>query len=259
VAPRGSLVEPVALAFNDMAAQIQRTVAWKELLLQTVAHELRTPLSRVRFIAERVTDAEDAVERDDALAELDRELTELEDLLSSVLSLARADHGAALARPPTDLVDVLEGALDALVWRQRHRSPPLVLERVGIEAALPLARADRAAAARVFDNLLSNAAAHAHQRVRVVLAVEEDTLMIAVEDDGEGLPEDQFAHIFEPFVRLDSSRSQAGVGLGLAIVKRIVENHGHTITVGTGELGGLRVETRWSLVTRPTDQPGATG
>jgi len=119
------------------------------------------------------------------------------------------------------MADVLGGRLDALLRHQHHRSPPLILEQVGFDAPLPLAQLDRAACARVFDNLLSNAAAHARERVRVPLVVEAGALMVAIEDDGEGLPEDQMEHIFEPFVRLDGGRARAGTGLGLAIVERI--------------------------------------
>ncbi len=249
--PRHGLVTPVALAFNEMAAQIHKTVAWQELLLQTVAHEVRTPLSRVRFIAERVRDADESAARSEALMDLDQELTEMEELVSSLLSLVRADHDAALVQTPTDLVDLLDGLLDRLNRRQRHRTPPLVLSRVGFERSSPLARADRRAASRVFDNLLSNAAAHARTQVRVMIALEEGTLVVAIEDDGDGVREDQHAQILEPFVRLDDGRARAGTGLGLAIVKRLAEAHGHPVLVCASDLGGLRVETRWPLGGEP--------
>jgi signal transduction histidine kinase len=245
--PRGGLVAPVARAMNDMAAQIQQVVAWQELMLQIVAHELRTPLSRVRFVVERVADATDQAERNEAMETLDGELTELEELLSSVLAMVRADHGAATGKEPVDLREVIEGALDTLARHQEGRDHPLHIERIGLQPVPPLVRVDRAAATRVFDNLLSNAAAHAHQYVRVVATVEGDSLMIAVEDDGEGLLEEQRGRIFAPFVRLGDGETRMGVGLGLTIVKRLVEAHGYPISVVQSELGGLRVETRWPL------------
>ncbi len=245
--PRTGLVKPVALAFNDMAAQIHKTVAWQELLLQTVAHELRTPLSRVRFIAERVSDAREDEERGEALADLDLELTELEDLTSSVLSLVKADHDAALVKAPTDLAELLDEALDRLDRRQRHRDPPLVLTRDGFEPAPPLACVDRRAVSRVFENLLSNAATHARTQVLVRVELEEHALVVAIEDDGPGVGEEQRARMLEPFVRLDDDRARAGTGLGLAIVKRLAEAHGHPAVVSASDLGGLRVETRWPL------------
>ncbi len=241
--PRGGLVEPVARALNEMAEQIQQVVEWQELVLQTLAHELRTPLSRVRFVVERVADAEDSGEREAALESLDGELTELEDLVSSVLAMVRADHG--VSAEPVDLLQVVDEALD--VFTRAPSGSALHLERVGLQDSAPLARVERAAVLRVFHNLLSNAGAHARQRVRVVAVVEADALVIAVEDDGAGLSEDERQRIFEPFVRLGNSEERAGAGLGLTLVKRIVEAHGGSVAVGRSELRGLRVETRWPL------------
>jgi len=247
VVPRSGLVTPVAMAFNDMAAQVQKTVAWQELLLQTVAHELRTPLSRVRFIAERVSDATEDAERHDALGDLDLELTEMEALITSLLSLLSTEGEAALVSAPTDLAELLDDLLERLERRQRHRDPPLVIARVGFQLTSPLARVDQRAVSRVFDNLLANAAAHARTRVQVTVDLEEHTLLVAIEDDGEGIPGDQRSQILEPFVRLEDGRARAGTGLGLAIVRRLAEAHGHPVVVCAGDLGGLRVETRWPL------------
>jgi signal transduction histidine kinase len=86
--------------------------------------------------------------------------------------------------------------------------------------------------------------------VRVVVEREPETIVVAVEDDGPGVPEAHRSRIFEPFVRVDDQRAQTGTGLGLAIVKRLVEGHGETVTVVQSELGGLRVETRWAVASR---------
>jgi two-component system sensor histidine kinase RstB len=99
----------------------------------------------------------------------------------------------------------------------------------------------------VFGNLLSNAAAHARTQVRVTVAREEHALMVAIEDDGDGVSDDQRSQILEPFVRLDDGRARAGTGLGLAIVRRLAEAHGHPVVLCASDLGGLRVETRWPL------------
>lgn len=243
--PTGGLVAPVARAMNAMAAQIQRVVGWQELMLQTVAHELRTPLARVRFVAQRVADATDEVERADALETLDADLTELEDLVSSVLSLVRADHGAALERVPVDLDALVRETLDRFV--RVHPNPSVTLDCVGPSPAGAWASVDPAAVGRVLDNLMRNAVAHARGQVRVVVDVEDTAVLVAVEDDGDGLPDASRNLVVEPFVRLDDDRARTGTGLGLAIVKGLVEAHGHPVVLRQGALGGLRVETRWPL------------
>lgn len=243
--PQGGLVAPVARAMNAMAAQIQRVVGWQELMLQTVAHELRTPLARVRFVAQRVADATDEVERAAALATLDADLTELEDLVSSVLSLVRADHGAALERVPVDVDALVREILDR--FERVHPNPSIALGYVGPAATGAWASVDPAAARRVLDNLLRNAVAHAQAEVRVLVVQEDTAILVAVEDDGDGLPDESRNLVVEPFVRLDDDRARTGTGLGLAIVKGLVEAHGHPVVLRQGALGGLRVETRWPL------------
>ena len=243
--PHGGLVAPVARAMNAMAAQIQRVVGWQDLMLQTVAHELRTPLARVRFVAQRVADATDDVERADALATLDADLTELEDLVSSVLSLVRADHGAALERVSVDVDALVRETLDR--FARVHPSSSVTLDCVGPSPAGVRASVDPAAVRRVLDNLLRNAVAHARAEVRVVVVQEDTAVLVAVEDDGEGLPDKVRDLAVEPFIRLDDDRARTGTGLGLAIVKGLVEAHGHPVVLRQGALGGLRVETRWPL------------
>lgn len=250
---RGDLAEPVALAINEMAAEIQKVVEWQELVLQTVAHELRTPLSRVRFVVERVADAGDAQERDEALTVLDEDLTDLEDVLASVLLLIRDSKEASVKPVPVDLSEVIEVALDKLERRVHGREPPLRIHRIGLTAGLP-ALVDRVAVARVFDNLLANAAGHADQQIRIAAEVQGGHLVVAVEDDGEGIAEAHRARVFEPFVRLNDGGM--GAGLGLAIVKRITEAHGHPVSVARSDLGGLRVETRWTVADSSSAQGG---
>jgi two-component system sensor histidine kinase RstB len=245
--PRGDLSEPVALAMNEMAAQIQKVVEWQELVLQTVAHELRTPLSRVRFVVERVADAGDAQERDEALMVLDDDLTDLEDVITSVLLLIRDSKEASVKPAPVDLGEIIEVALDKFERRAHGREPPLRIRRDRLTPGLPKALVDRVAVGLVFDNLLANAAAHANHEVRVVVDVQRNAVMIAVEDDGEGVSQDLRDRIFEPFVRLDDGSTRLGAGLGLVIVKRITEAHGYSVAVAGSELGGLRLETRWPL------------
>lgn len=243
--PHGGLVAPVARAMNAMAAQIQRVVGWQDLMLQTVAHELRTPLARVRFVAQRVADAIDEVERAAALATLDADLTELEDLVSSVLSLVRADHGAALERVSVDVDALVRETLDR--FARVHPTPSIALGYVGPAATGAWASVDPTAVRRVLDNLLRNAVAHAQAEVRVLVVQEDTAILVAVEDDGDGLPDESRNLAVEPFVRLDNDRARTGTGLGLAIVKGLVEAHGHPVVLRQGALGGLRVETRWPL------------
>ncbi len=103
-------------------------------------------------------------------------------------------------------------------------------------------RGDRDQLHRVILNLLDNAARHADERVGVSLVEADGKVQFVVDDDGNGVPADQRASIFERFVRLDDARARdtGGSGLGLAIVAELVEQHGGRVDVGDAPLGGAR-------------------
>lgn len=216
-------------------------------MLQTVAHELRTPLSRVRFIVTRIEVAGSREEQLEALAELDEELSDLESLISSVLTLVRVSRADPLETTPNHLCKALNSRLRRLEKRQRHRSQPLTIERIGLDAESPQAQVDLNAVSRVFDNLLNNAVAHARTRIRVSLAHSADAIRISVEDDGDGIAPEAREKVLDAFVQLDSSRTQSGTGLGLAIVRGLVEAHGNRLELTDSDLGGLQVITTWPV------------
>jgi len=99
---------------------------------------------------------------------------------------------------------------------------------------------------QVVRNLVDNAAQHAAGRVTLSAGVSGGQAVLAVEDDGHGVPADERDRVFERFVRLDESRARAsgGTGLGLAIVRETVQAHGGTVQVTAGALGGARFEVR---------------
>jgi signal transduction histidine kinase len=125
-------------------------------------------------------------------------------------------------------------------------------EKVGIEVDSTLGESsepkiDERSFERVLGNLITNAARHAEARVLVRLAHEDDWLVAAVHDDGPGIPAQDRKCIFEPFVRLDKSRSRetGGVGLGLAIVSRVLRANSGEVRVEESDLGGAAFLTSW--------------
>ena len=100
---------------------------------------------------------------------------------------------------------------------------------------------------RVVQNLVGNAIRYAASKVRIKLEILDSVCRITVEDDGPGIPENEWKHVFIPFARLDNSRNRAsgGYGLGLSIVQRIAFWHGGKVIVGRSGLGGARFEMEW--------------
>jgi signal transduction histidine kinase len=143
--------------------------------------------------------------------------------------------------------------LDDLVEEGERRlraHPDLVVESHAVPTRVV---GDRGRLARVVTNLTDNAAQHATRTVRVTLSGDNEGAVLAVEDDGPGVPPADRERVFERFVRLDDSRERrsGGSGLGLAIVREVVLAHGGSVRLADAGCGGCRVEVRLPAVASP--------
>jgi len=221
------VIGELARHFNDMAAQIEKLVAAKQLLLQAVSHEFRTPLSRIRFELQLLEESTTSAERERRFAAIDESLIELDDLVGELLAYTRDGRRMKL---------VLEEVSPAEIAREVARTlQPLrseIIVRVDAHT-LTTVYAHPKYLRRAIQNLVVNAVRHAHTEVVVVVDEREREIAVTIRDDGAGIPEEARERIFEPFVRLDESRSRddGGTGLGLAIVRRICEWHGGSVVV----------------------------
>jgi signal transduction histidine kinase len=220
-------VRRAAHAFNEMQARIRRLVDGRTQMIAAISHDLRTPITRLRLRAEFVEDAE-AQRR--MLADLD----EMELMIKSTLAFAREDSD----REPTVLLDLM-----ALLREVVEDTPG-----ASLQPGLP-ARCDITgrplALRRCFGNLIDNAIKYG-KTARVGLQQEEKSVLVTIDDDGPGIPEEQRDLVFRPFYRLEASRNRdsGGTGLGLAIVQSIVLSHGGEVILANRTEGGLRVSIR---------------
>lgn len=239
-------VSQLAGAFNSMAEHIQRLIDSQRELTRAVSHELRTPVARIRFGMEMMADTEDSEARLEQLAGLDQDIDELNKLIDEILTYAKLEQGI----PVLNFEKVELGGLLARVARE---TTALGLSaRVEVVAAEGLeAEAEARYLHRVLQNLAGNAGRYAQSRIRLSAWVQDNWAHVAVEDDGPGIPEKDRERIFQPFIRLDDSRTRAsgGYGLGLSIVSRIAFWFGGNISAGRSEeLGGARFVMSWPVV-----------
>jgi len=208
----------LAAAFNDMARHLQRLLAVQREMVSAVAHELRTPVARLRFGLEMAGDAEDAATRGKYLDGMDTDIEDLDRLVDEMLVAPL--HADVTAERGLCLV-----VADGGSWAQAE---PHYLRRA-------------------LSNLVTNAMRHAETRVQVSFIIDAQQARLVVDDDGPGVPEEAWERIFTPFLRLDDSRTRAsgGHGLGLSIVRRIIYWHGGRAGVGSSELGGARFSLTW--------------
>jgi signal transduction histidine kinase len=212
-------------AFNIMQARLRSLVENRTRMLAAISHDLRTPLTLLRLRAENV---ENPQERERMLATI----AEMDAMVGDTLQFAR-DEAATEAPRSTDLTALVQSAVDDMA----DAGLPATME-----PAPPVIQHCRPGALRrALRNLLDNAIKYgssAHVGIRAT----PDAIEITVDDVGPGIPRDDLVRVFEPFYRVENSRSPetGGVGLGLAIARSIVEAHGGTLTLANRPEGGLR-------------------
>lgn len=234
-----SSFERLGIAFNQMADNINALIASKKMLIDGIAHELRTPLVRLRYRLEMSDNLSD-----DERAALNRDIGQLEGLIEELLTYARLD------RPQTELqltTPDLPAWLEAYMEDARQVNPQRTLSlssQPGDYGALDMRLMER-----VLDNLLNNALRYCQHQVSVSLELEGSNATLVVEDDGPGIAPEERQRVFEPFVRLDPSRDRAtgGCGLGLAIVHSIAQASGGSVTCEASDSGGARFCFRWPV------------
>ena len=233
-----SSFERMGVAFNQMADNINALIASKKQLIDGIAHELRTPLVRLRY---RLA-MSDNLSPDEARG-LNRDIGQLEGLIDELLTYARLDRPETeLTLSHINLTHWLQERVEEIRYIHPEREILLTLPAVAAVASVDVRLMDR-----VLDNLINNALRYSQQTLSVSLQQEERQWVLAVEDDGPGIPAAERERVFEPFVRLDPSRDRAtgGCGLGLAIVRSVAVAMKGQVTAESSRAGGARFRFSW--------------
>jgi len=216
-------------AFNDMQVRLRNLIENRTRLLAAISHDLRTPLTLLRLRAESV---EDQQERDKMLSTI----AEMDSMIEATLKFAR-DEAVAEPPRPTDLTALLQSITDDMsdagLPTTMKPAEPIVCE------------CRPAALKRALTNLIENAVKYG-KTAQVAINPTPKAIEIAIDDEGPGIPESELSRVFEPFYRVEGSRSRetGGVGLGLAIAQSIVQSHGGELVLSNRPTGGLRALMR---------------
>ncbi|MBX9620895.1 MAG: HAMP domain-containing protein [Alphaproteobacteria bacterium] len=212
--PEGATeIRKVTRAFLDMKARLNRQLTQRLDMLSGVSHDLRTPLTRMQLqLAMMPPSAE--------VTGLQKDIDEMSQMLEGYLTFARGEGLEETSETPMNslLLDAIEGR--AQLTTPIHYNP----------TSLPSLHVKPQALKRCLTNLINNATRYGHE-VWVNAQANTDSLIISVEDNGPGIPEEKLQEVFKPFFRLDRSRNTntGGVGLGLTIARDIAQSHGGDI------------------------------
>jgi len=229
----------LATTFNAMATRIKSLIKTQKDLTNAVAHELRTPLSRIRFATEMLTNCDEEDKRRH-LSGINKDIEEMGALVDELLMYAKFDqNGPNIKKYRRSLSDWLN-KLTLESCQGRNAITP-VLNRVN-NGEDYFSVFDAECMDRALNNILGNACRYARDKVEINLQQDKDNYVIHIDDDGPGIPVESYERLFEPFYRLDPSRDKntGGYGLGLAIVKQILLWHQGSVSISVSPLGGAR-------------------
>jgi len=235
----GQEINILARAFNEMLERIESLIRDLRQVTDNVAHELRTPVTRIRGIAETTLNGRgDLGEYREMAASVIEDSDRLIEMINTMLEITGTDSGVAeLASKPLDIRGIAEEAADLF--------KPLAEDKnIGIQLNVPpesvVVRGDRSRLQRIVANLLDNAVKYTPSGGKVTISLETDAAWAKMEiaDTGIGIDKKDFAHVFDRFYRGDESRSTPGNGLGLSLALAIVRAHGGDITVKSGPGAG---------------------
>ena len=235
---RFSYIDGLEKSFNRMASQIEVLVADNKLLAGSLSHDLRTPVSCLRFGIEAAQNCNDLAQKDRYLVRIEQELTRLEYMLEAFLEYASMERqGFSLNPSCQSLVAFILLIVEELSPMAENKSIQVKVENNITADELVF---DGHWLNRACVNLLSNAMDYCQQSVCIEINQRSQDYLINIHDDGQGVSEEHRESIFAAFFTSNQSRTRetTNFGLGLAIVKRVANWHGGSVTVKSSELLG---------------------
>ncbi|OBT16802.1 two-component sensor histidine kinase [Vibrio sp. UCD-FRSSP16_10] len=230
---RSSYIAEIETEFNRMADRIQQLIDDNKLLSRAVSHDLKTPIARLRFGIEAIEETDNETLRLKYFSRLNRDLDAMEELVSTLLNYARLDQ--ANIQPNLEPIELNSWLEDKLTKSTLYSheiefipySQPLVVNSDPKYLSLQLG------------NLLSNAERFGRSKIRLQLTLQQGVIELSVDDDGQGVADQEVEQVIKPFVRGQQSRDNAGHGMGLAIVDRIGVWMGSELSIHRSkDLGG---------------------
>lgn len=230
-------VREAATAFNGMQRRIRSLIQDRTLSLAAISHDLKTPLARLRF---RIDDLSDQKVKQAISDDID----EMEEMINGTIAFLRGEASPEEARA-LELRSILEN----ICFDHADRGHPVTLSGTG----RGIVHGQSSELKRAFSNLIQNALRYG-EAARVSITDNAKHVHVAIEDDGPGIPSDQLNAVFAPFYRVESSRGKetGGVGLGLTVAHRVITTHEGKIELTNATTRGLRVAVTLPLAPKLT-------
>jgi len=234
-----SYIRTFEYSFNQMAGQIEKLVNDNKILARSLSHDIRTPMSCLRFGVEAALDTNDIDKKNNYINRMETEITRMEEMTTIFLEYAGMERqGFNLKKEWVNVNEFIGHVIEELQSLAQQYNIELIFHPSSKDL---VANIDEYWCQRAIQNLISNATQYAKAAVHVSIKEQNGMLNISITDDGKGIPENKLDVIFNPFVKLDTNRSRekGHFGLGLAICNKIMDWHqGRIMAKNSVEYGG---------------------
>ena len=240
-------IAQLAEEFNSLTDRLQTTENARRRFVSDASHELKTPLAAIRLLTDSILQTEniDPETTREFVTDIGQEAERLSRITEDLLRLTRLDSGVMEPPAVVDVLPVLEQVMRMMSLVAQEKGTELTYRAEGTCTVL----AARDEIHQIIYNLTDNAVKYSPpgSTVQVSLLHRGDQVVLTVEDNGPGIPEEDLPRLFERFYRVDKARSRAagGTGLGLAIVSDTVRKRGGTVEAGNRPEGGAVFTVRW--------------
>jgi signal transduction histidine kinase len=234
-----SYVADIENEFNRMAQKIETLIQDNKLLGNAVSHDLRTPLARLRFGIEALSETNKPEKQHKYIQHLSQDIAEMERLVEVLLNYARLEQSLIkVDKVPVDFNQLMDECVYGLDGNDSKQIKWQPMGKITIDG-------EQNFLAMLINNLLSNAQQYASHVIQVSIVQTAQYIELGVEDDGLGIDKDKRLELLQPFTRGHNEAQKPGFGMGLAIVARIAAWHDAEIRIAESELGGASVSVRF--------------
>ncbi|MDR9829035.1 envelope stress sensor histidine kinase CpxA [Vibrio sp. FNV 38] len=223
-------------SFNQMVEAVNSMISGQQRLLSDISHELRSPLTRLRMASAL---AQRKQGESSELTRIDTEAQRLEQMIAELLSLSRMQMDSHLSRELQPLSSLWEALLDDAQFEAEQSGKDLRFN------SIPDSKISGSPKLLIsaLENVIRNAIRYADHTIDVQFTINKDEISVIIDDDGQGVPNEELEQIFRPFYRVSTARDRdsGGTGLGLAITENAIRQHSGKISALRSPLGGLRI------------------
>lgn len=245
---KGALeLRQVGQSFNQMTESLEELLSSQQVLLSSISHELRTPLTRLQLalalLRRRFGEENTEIQR------IEIEAKRLDNMINDLLLLSRQQLNSHVVREIFPINELWDEVLEDAMFEAEQRKLDFVVRLNVVQPSKYYINGNKSLLVSAVENIIRNALKYTQSEIKVSIFLKKQELMIVIDDNGKGLDASEYDKIFQPFYRVDETRTRetGGTGLGLAIVANVVKEHHGAVWASASHLGGLCINLRIPL------------